>query len=1109
MFLLRYIGPGRKKMRYFVLFLTILFMSGAHAATRTVCASGASYTTISAAVAAASNGDTIQICAGTYNNESISVSKSNLTIQGASSSTVIVKNSDTVFSLGSAAASTKIKNLSIVSTAGYGIKTDWESTGNSANSFENLIISSSDYGVYVANGKTQTFNSVTITSSTAGGIYLDYNADGSHTFADVTVTSKTGGIEAQRGAKSFDTVTVKSSAGFGISISNKIATTFDTVTVESADQAIYVKNQDGPSTVGMSKVKATSTNDYAINIQKSGQLTFNTIEAKSSGNSAILTSSEAKGNHTFNNIYASSTNGKGMSINQGFASMKDVKIVSTGTGLEAGNSVNMSIENLYVEASSGTGIDFINPASSNSKYTLKNITINKAGGDGIDFHSAAISGVTAEGLCITSAGGYGVDVPWSTSNLKIKNSIIKGNAKAGINLNANWNTPADVSNSCFKSAPCVASNSSQHDFGGNYWEPSACSSITNVSAGSKLGSCAVQENSCYMGTGAGSAVVTVGAFNAFDTSTAGGAIDGKIKTKIAGSAITVSVVALNTAKTAVQTAFTGDVKIELVSSNTVGGSVDSTNCPSASTAISGTSQTVSFASSDAGRKSVTVPALADVYRDVRVKLTYPATGTATTVVCSSDNFAVRPSYLASVAGTDTTWATAGTSRTLGNTSVTGGNVHKAGQPFTVSATAYTAANAVAGSYAGTPTVKTVACSLPQPTCVNGTLALGTFASAGAGTGKVTSSTASYSEAGSFNLTLEDSSFASVDQNDGSTETDYTIAQSAAVSVGRFVPNNFTVQVATTPQFRTFNTTDASCSATSKRSFTYVGQSFGWVTSPTATVIAQNAAGGTTANYVNSLWKLTAPNVTETYGSNTIANTGLDQSAKGTPTIASTGNGLGLITSAATGTFKFTRGTSAVTPFTAAITLTVSVKDTSEEATNQSGGILTTNITTPQFNGSGNGIAFDGAAYGNTANYGNTFKYGRIKINNASGSDLLPLNLTVMAQAWDGSKYVLNADDYCTTTLNSLTLAAGSGSAFSTGFVTTAGSGSSSTPISYQMTAGVGKAVLSKPTGFTKKGSVKVNVATSSTLNSYLPGEEGIATFGIYKSGPIIYIREMY
>lgn len=71
------------------LLTALLAASPAHAATLTVCSSGCDQTTIKAAVAAAAPGDTIDVKAGTYNENGIQVTKA-LTIQGAGKGQTIV-----------------------------------------------------------------------------------------------------------------------------------------------------------------------------------------------------------------------------------------------------------------------------------------------------------------------------------------------------------------------------------------------------------------------------------------------------------------------------------------------------------------------------------------------------------------------------------------------------------------------------------------------------------------------------------------------------------------------------------------------------------------------------------------------------------------------------------------------------------------------------------------------------------------------------------------------------------------------------------------------------------------------------------------------------------
>ncbi|HEV7913919.1 MAG TPA: DUF6701 domain-containing protein, partial [Albitalea sp.] len=311
-----------------------------------------------------------------------------------------------------------------------------------------------------------------------------------------------------------------------------------------------------------------------------------------------------------------------------------------------------------------------------------------------------------------------------------------------------------------------------------------------------------------------------GGFNAFDTATAAGSITGTIHTKVSGSAFNLAVVALNSTKTAVATTFTGDVKVELLNAADNSGALNAgTGCRSTWTAAI-QSATLTFNSADLGRDNVPFTET-NAWRDLRVRVSYPATGSATVVACSTDNFAIRPSGFAAAGfgATDADWQTAGAARTLANAGAAGGNVHKAGRPFTVGATAVNAAGATTTNYTGTPTALVSACAGTACTASFGTLSVNLAATAGV----ISNTTASYSEVGAFNLQLSDSSFASVDGSDGSTAAELAIV-SPTIVVGRFVPDHFDLALLVTPVLKTFDTT-----ACATRSFTYVGQPFGYVT----------------------------------------------------------------------------------------------------------------------------------------------------------------------------------------------------------------------------------------------------------------------------------------
>ncbi|HEX6708457.1 MAG TPA: DUF6701 domain-containing protein [Albitalea sp.] len=598
-----------------------------------------------------------------------------------------------------------------------------------------------------------------------------------------------------------------------------------------------------------------------------------------------------------------------------------------------------------------------------------------------------------------------------------------------------------------------------------------------------------------------------GGFNAFDIGTAAGSITGSIHTKVAASAFSVAVVALNTTKTAVATGFTGDVKVELLNAADNSGALNaSTGCRSTWTTAIATA-TLNFAAGDAGRDNIAFTEN-NAWRDVRVRMSWPATGTATVVACSTDDFAIRPSAFAGFTATDADWQSAGTGRSLANSAATGGVVHKAGRPFTVSATAVNAAAGVTSNYNGTPTATVSACAGTGCSTGFGALSLSMAATAGV----INDTGATYSEVGAFTLQLNDASFAAVDASDGSSVAELTIG-SPALIVGRFVPDHFDLALLVTPQLKTFNTT--ACAA---RSFTYVGQPFGYVTPPQATVLARNAAGATTTQYRGSLWKLAAAGVTQAYSPLAPASPGLDASGIGLPGVTSNDNGTGVIAGAAADTLSVVRSsTTPLAPFNAAFTLAWSVTDSAEAAVTGNGSIPTASAF------SFANIAFDA---------GNTFRWGVLKLASAYGSELNQLAVPVEVQHWNGVSFVTNTADQCTavptgsvvmgnwqrnlaaceTAITPATLTLASGRGFFT--LRRPGNGNNgSVDLSVQLNAAIaaGEQTCSVVGG----AAVAATAANLPWLRGKWAGSanydrnpSGRASFGQYRS-PLIYLRESY
>jgi MSHA biogenesis protein MshQ len=594
---------------------------------------------------------------------------------------------------------------------------------------------------------------------------------------------------------------------------------------------------------------------------------------------------------------------------------------------------------------------------------------------------------------------------------------------------------------------------------------------------------------------AGGATIA-GRFNAFETTTGGTATTGVIKTKISGTSTTVAVAAINEIHGAVNTLFTGTVKIELLNATDDGGTLDANRCRSSWSTIN-TAGTLTFAGGDLGRKNFSFTE-SDAYRNLRLRISYPSTGTPVLIGCTTDNFAMRPNSLQSIVAQDETWETAyttGTPRTLDNSGI----VHKAGRPFTISATALNGAGSPAATpgYDGTPTVvsgstvllspspASTECTGGNPACSPGTLNPGTWATAGSGIVRTT--TASYTEVGVFRVQFEDQTWASVDASDSTTGELYVPA-SANVTIGRFVPNHFLVASSQAPVFQTFGADDTTCTAPSsgsKRRFTYIGQSFNWQTRPRVLVTAERFGGGTTMLYRGTvadggLFRIATGGVIYTHS----GGTGFTATPHAAGIVfVDNHNGTAFITASASDAFSYGRTTPQVA-FNAAISMTMNAQDTSES----DGAISSTTAIT--FNGGGGGIAFDGGDFSATLTGGKTFVFGRLRLANANGSQLVPLPVQLVTDYWvepspGKSFFAFNTADHCTTLAGANFMLS---NPQGTGFAVAPTCTTSVSSAAITFNGGRGNLVLTKPAGGLV-GSVDLaaNLGTTAAGNTCVGG----------------------
>ena len=581
-------------------------------------------------------------------------------------------------------------------------------------------------------------------------------------------------------------------------------------------------------------------------------------------------------------------------------------------------------------------------------------------------------------------------------------------------------------------------------------------------------------------------IVRAGSFNAVEPGA--NAASGAIFTKIAGQNFALDIVALNSSG-GLSTGFTGTVAVEVV--NNAGGGA----CNSLPVIAAFTNQT--FVAGDAGRHPLTSPnTVTNVYRNAKVRIRFPA-GSPTVISCSSDSFAIRPATL-TFAVSDANRTTAGTTNALNNAAIAGATVHNAGRPFRVAASAYNAAAtpAITTNYDGSPTAVLAPCAGTACTATTGTLSFGAW-SASAGT--VTTTTATYDDVGAFALQLVDSVYAAIDAAAGTSAAQRTIS-SAPVDTGRFVPDRFVLSAASiTPR--------ASLPACAASTFTYMGERM----DAAFTLIAVRFPAGTTARYSGALARL-ALSAPASFGFGAL------DGAAPTPLSARLDTSGGSAGAWANGvanvvaSLALQRAAAPDGPYSA---VRVGIAPADPDGVTLDAAALNLDADN---NGSSERAQIGAAS---------VLRFGRLRLQNAHGSQLVQMPLALQAQYWNGTAFVTNTDDNCTA-IAPANVALGN-------YRRNLGAGETTVSTSGTLSAGTGTVRLSAP-GATNEGSVDVSInltgvpagasctagmsASTPTTLSHLQGAwcggtytndpTARATFGVYGSSErVIFQRENY
>ncbi|MBA1145827.1 hypothetical protein H0Z60_02025 [Ectothiorhodospiraceae bacterium WFHF3C12] len=328
---------------------------------------------------------------------------------------------------------------------------------------------------------------------------------------------------------------------------------------------------------------------------------------------------------------------------------------------------------------------------------------------------------------------------------------------------------------------------------------------------------------------------------------------------------------------------------------------------------------------------------------------------------------------------------------------------------------------------------------------------------------------------------------------GSGETSLIAGRSGYV--GRFVPDRFT----TTVSSPSTGELAPACTA-GGTDFSYTGQAFGYVISPSFTATARPATGASlavTSNYTGAFNKLTGGGLSadiDTTG--TDGNSGLTWDR--TPgTLDVTDNGDGTTDIALDGdsfVYDKTQPGAEIAPFAPAIDIDVNSYGDGD-------GVSAADTPTP--------MPVDGSA--------TEIRYGRLTLTNAYGSEMLPLEMPVAAEYFDGDGYIVNGADACTTyDAASVTfenfegdLSSGDVAAYGNGTLT-GGVADPANPLVIGGSSGAGN-------GPGQSGGVDAVLSVPPYLRYDwdaaavgLEDPRGRANFGIYRgSRNVIYQRELY
>lgn len=606
---------------------------------------------------------------------------------------------------------------------------------------------------------------------------------------------------------------------------------------------------------------------------------------------------------------------------------------------------------------------------------------------------------------------------------------------------------------------------------------------------------------CYNGNTAGACTLPFSAAScAFDAVEVNKAPSTNLYTKLAGTAFNVDVVALTGG--VINTASTANLVPELVDQSST---LDSNGCGTTVLATATPANYTLVAATDQGRKTFSFN-YANAARDVRIKITSGAS-----TACSTDNFAIRPASFA-------------VTSSASNSAATGSPIVKAGAAFTLAATPYNSVaspnTAITAGYTGAASYFSNLLSPHDGFKTSGEpattgLLAGTFAAAHSGTQPVAwmsiGTSFTYTEAGSFKFLdygVYDDAFTLVDQKQNAYEcfidaylgTTHALAKApntvdengqiacffgaAATSYfGRFVPDHFDTVITQVNQVPMGCPAAAGLACpVSFNGAVYSRQPF------KMSVIAKRygalalAGDGVVTNYDGATW---ARNVAlSAWG-------GLGTTAA--PAVPAGSN----LTTLAVAPASFVNGVAAITDQTYQFSTFYSAAAPSASANWAAPANVYLRADEVAVAGQPDSASSRRTVAAESVEAGVMVISGRMYVPHMFGSEMLRLRVPVLAQYWNGTRWVTNFVDSVST--------------FSSADVVrsrytrnvSAANSTLFTQASAALVNGSGSFTM-QATGAGNVGSVDFNLSAP----AWLPSTVGRARVGTYRS-PLIYLREVY